>query len=449
VQILASCLIFTQLGERDLWASHEARAAQDAQYFLDCHHWGLLRLFDGTPEYQKPPLYYWLVALAAQLHGGSVDEAAVRLPAAMAGWVTVAAVMFFLWHRGRSRAAWVAGLVLTTTHHFLSISRSGRVDMPLTCAVSLAILFAMESRPCTSGVFAAAALLLKGPVGLAQVLAVTVLCRKRFYKTSLTAGVALVLGLPWYLVVGFETNWDYWREFFWHHNWERATGSSSDLATHPMWFYLVREMIDMFPWSIVLLIAALRNRNGVRTDPEMRLGVIWFTIVMGLLSLSSFKRADYLLPAYPAAAIVIGCFADSIRIRPVHAVLLCLTVAGNIGYQFIYLPLQEPIHERHTDAEIVRRHVEPGQQIIFFRLEDHLLAWRLGKPIATVREWENLDIWVSRLNPGFILIPCDDEADWPRQLHNGTLQEVDRLVDRTERGHPRTWVLMRSHPNGM
>src|SRR5213080_2235739 len=68
--LLCWFLFFHRLAERDLWSSHEGRAAQDAQSILSDHHWGLPRLFDGKVELQKPPLYYWLVAGIASLRGG-------------------------------------------------------------------------------------------------------------------------------------------------------------------------------------------------------------------------------------------------------------------------------------------------------------------------------------------------------------------------------------------
>lgn len=448
VQLCAACLLFVQLGNHDLWASHEARAAQDAQYFVDTGHWGLMRLIDGTPEYQKPPLFYWFVAGVARLRGGQVDETAVRLPSAVAGWLTVAAVMVFLANRGRPRAAWIAGLALTTTHHFLSISRTGRIDVPLTCAVTMAILFAIESRQWVSGLWLATAMMLKGPVGVVMAMLVILTYRRRFYEASLTALIGLCVGAPWFVAVGIETDWVFWREFFWHHNLQRATGSASDLATHPIWFYPLRGLIDGLPWSLALPAGLWTARNRWRDDPELRLGLIWLVVVMGLLSLSQFKRADYLLPAYPATAIILGCAIERIQLRYYHAIALIVTLAVNIGYQFVYLPRGDADYEKRSAAAIVRRNVEHGQQVIFFRVEDHLLAWRLGKPIATVREWENLEVWVSRLNPGYILMPCDEATDWPEQLHNGTLQEVERLNDHSDRQHPRTWVLMRSRPNG-
>ena len=88
----------------------------------------------------------------------------------------------------------------------------------------------------------------------------------------------------------------------------------------------------------------------------------------------------------------------------------------------------------------------PATQIIFFRVEDHLLAYHLGPPIATVREWENLAIWVSQLDPGFILMPADHVAAWPEHVRTGTLREIEHFADRSDRDHPRSWVLLESRP---
>src|SRR6184192_2165206 len=54
-------LFFHGLGRRDLWNSHEARAAMNARSVLEDGRWLLPHLHDGHAELQKPPLYYWLV----------------------------------------------------------------------------------------------------------------------------------------------------------------------------------------------------------------------------------------------------------------------------------------------------------------------------------------------------------------------------------------------------
>ena len=81
--VLCSFLFFHGLADRELTSSHEARAGQNAAMILETGQWGLPRLFDEQIELQKPPLYYWLVTLAALVHG-AVDAWAIRLPAALA-----------------------------------------------------------------------------------------------------------------------------------------------------------------------------------------------------------------------------------------------------------------------------------------------------------------------------------------------------------------------------
>ena len=82
--VIIYALLFHHLGDRELWSSHEARAAQEAQRMLDDGDWKLPRLYDDQEDLQKPPLYYWLVAGVAWLRGAPVDGWAVRLPSALA-----------------------------------------------------------------------------------------------------------------------------------------------------------------------------------------------------------------------------------------------------------------------------------------------------------------------------------------------------------------------------
>src|SRR5436305_14462521 len=90
-------LFFVGLGDRDLLSSHEARAAQNGQMIISDGCWGLPRLFDQHLEMQKPPLYYWLVALFGHLLGGQVNSWAVRLPAGS----SALACVLFLYYVGR------------------------------------------------------------------------------------------------------------------------------------------------------------------------------------------------------------------------------------------------------------------------------------------------------------------------------------------------------------
>src|SRR5436190_17219046 len=137
--VFSGLLFFGGLGDRDLTSSHEARAAQNAQMILDEGHWLVPRLFDQHLELQKPPLYYWLVALIAYLRGGVVDVWAVRLPAALAALATVLFLYYLGIRTGRRRAGLFAALILASCVHFTWLARVGRIDMPLTFTITLAL----------------------------------------------------------------------------------------------------------------------------------------------------------------------------------------------------------------------------------------------------------------------------------------------------------------------
>ncbi|HJZ55414.1 MAG TPA: hypothetical protein VKE74_10670, partial [Gemmataceae bacterium] len=83
LSLLVSFLFIGRLGHRELFSSHEARAAQNAQRMLDTGEFGLPVLFDGQTDLQKPPGFYWLVAAAGWANGGEVEAWVARLPAAV------------------------------------------------------------------------------------------------------------------------------------------------------------------------------------------------------------------------------------------------------------------------------------------------------------------------------------------------------------------------------
>src|SRR5262249_34336579 len=106
----------------------------------------------------------------------AVDALAVRLPAAVGALGCVLALMLLGRLAGRPRDGLLAGLLLATAIHFTWLARIGRIDMPLACTTTLAVAsFYLALRPEATSRLApllvaylalAAALLLKGPVGL-------------------------------------------------------------------------------------------------------------------------------------------------------------------------------------------------------------------------------------------------------------------------------------------
>jgi 4-amino-4-deoxy-L-arabinose transferase-like glycosyltransferase len=501
--LLCWFLFCYRVAERDLSSSHEARAAQNAASILQQGDWGLPRLLNGQIELQKPPLYYWLVALLAQLRGGTVDGWAVRMPAALSALACVLALYSWGCCRGRPLAGFLAASILATCVHFTWLGRVGRVDMPLTLTVSLALLgFFLGARRQKEepdriawpwflvGYLAiSAGVMLKGPIAVVLP-AMTIiafrlverLCSVRSLAaprvpqqahrgSTLWWGVPLILALaaPWFIWANVRTHNQLFQVFFWYHNVERGLGGSDILQAHPWWFYGPRFFVDLLPWSVVCPLAAwlFIKRGWWRTDPEARFGLVWLLTMFGFLSLMRFKRADYLLPAYPGAALWLGgvlerfvgqtflsatgetagknvCPTRTFTLRQLSCAV-GLVLAGCVVGWTIYLSWIEPRHERERcygrfAAEIRRR---TADQVIFFRTEAHELVFQVGRPLDTILEWENLDVWASQ--PAiYVVMPPDCARDWRQHLRKGRLVEVLRTADLSNQTRERPLVLLRS-----
>ena len=462
---LGSALFLYGLGDRDLNSSHEARAAQNAQMVLSEGHWLLPRLYDGHIELQKPPLYYWLVALLAWIGGGQVGPWAVRLPAALSALGCVGFVHFIGRRRGRPLAGFLAALVLATCLHFTWLARVGRIDMPLTFAITVALGSFHIGRVDGAvrwhfvGYTALGfGVLLKGPIALVlPALVETSLAVSRgraafqgWRRTTLWWGLPLVAVIagPWFVWANLETDGKLFDTFIWYHNVERGFGGSETLKAHPWWFYFRCAGVDLFPWSLALPLLLWRpsrkmsaaNPAGFGPGSSLEtLATCWFLPIFVFLSCMSFKRADYLLPAYPGFALAIGCAIERLwaAAAPVRRLQLAVGVVfggiaaavalGWIGYNTWIVPRQEMNWPYQRIAEDIRFHTD--RPVIFFRAESHLLAFHVGRPLDTILEWENLAWWTDRDFPVYVVMPEKEAREWPTQLGEGRLEEVLRTRD--------------------
>ncbi len=473
---LPPLLLYCFLGHRDLFSSHEARAAQNAQRMLDTGEWGLPVLFDGQVDLQKPPAFYWLVAAAGWLTGGTVDALAARLPAALAGLVTVGLVYAFVRREGRPVAAAVAALTLATAGHFTAISRTARIDVPLTCAAAAALVAFYRGTTAErnrlgwfllAAVAAAAGVMLKGPVALALVGPAAVAWiavkprgeRRALPPLAALLGVAVVLLLaaPWFVWANGATDGEFVRVFFWHHNVERFAGTSPTLASHPAWYYLPRFAADFLPWSPALaLLAWWAARAGAwRADPLFRFGAVWCATMFAVLSAAQFKRADYLLPLYPGAAIVLGCAAERWLAARTNARTIRrtywafgLTLAGVVVawgvMTYAVEPAEEAREEKRAFAAFIRAHAPAPEPVLMFRAESHLLALHLGRPLSTRVEWHDLAAWLDEPGPRFVVMPPEYVFAAGEIVTRRKLVEVGRLDQFTGAKPPRPLVFLRT-----
>jgi hypothetical protein len=281
----------------------------------------------------------------------------------------------------------------------------------------------------------------------------------RLSISSIVLGVFVVMAIafPWFVWANVATGGEFLRVFFWHHNVERFTGSSATLASHPWWHYVPRFSADFLPWTPLFALLFIRSvrSGGWREDPLLRFGLIWFVSMLLLLSSAKFKRADYLLPLFPGAALVLGCAAESwlnsrtdprtIRFAKwSFGVVVALVLIGWQVMSFAVEPADQAGEEKATFAAAIREQAPPPHTILLFRAESHLLAFRLGRPLHTLVEWKELNDTLAEPGPHFVVMPPDYVYPAQQIVTSRRLIVVARLEDFTTDKPPRPLVFLRT-----
>ena len=262
--------------------------------------------------------------------------------------------------------------------------------------------------------------------------------------------------MPCYLWLNRATDGDFFRSFIWYHNVGRAFGGAAGLPSHPWWLYAPRLLVDLLPWSPLLPAALwyLRRTGGWRADAAARFGMVWLVTMTVVLSCSRFKRADYLLPAYPGAALLLACAGERWYLRSGRPqgmrLVLAVVVAGCFGGWWYFvdhaLPSREAAREDGRFAEAIRRLAPAPRPVLFFRAEAHALAFHVGHPLGSLLEWENLDWWAARPESTCVVMPPEVAEEWPRHLTAGRLEVVLRNTDLAGGRHSHPLLLLRTHP---
>jgi 4-amino-4-deoxy-L-arabinose transferase-like glycosyltransferase len=140
-----------------------------------------------------------------------------------------------------------------------------------------------------------------------------------FFRTCwsmrpLTAvAVVLAVAAPWYAWVGWRTDGEFLRVFFWDHNLSRAAQPMEGHAGGP-WFYPVAILVGFFPWSVftapVLADVAAVIRGKASWAKGCLFAVCWIGVYVGLFSLARTKLPSYVTPCYPALALLTACFVQ-------------------------------------------------------------------------------------------------------------------------------------------
>lgn len=311
VTLFCLVLFFFQLGAVPLLDPDEPVYAQTPKEMLAAGDLLSPRIF-GEVWFDKPPLYYWLVAGTTSLLGPS--ELAARLPAAAMALGTVWLVYAFMNRRFGSASAMASAVVLATSLEFFYLAKGAVTDSTLTFFLSACLLAYWDRRLLLAYALAGMATLTKGPVGLlfpGTILLLELLSRgdwRGLGQLRLLRGLALyaLIVLPWYVSMYCLHGQVFIDTFFGMHNLTRFT--SAEHETGNVWYYFLPVLaLGFFPW-ITLLPQAVRQalREQAYERRTLRFLLIWAAFIFVFFSISKTKLVSYILPLFPPLAMLVG-----------------------------------------------------------------------------------------------------------------------------------------------
>jgi 4-amino-4-deoxy-L-arabinose transferase-like glycosyltransferase len=452
---IAAALVLNRLNAAEVCGSNEAVEGIFVQQMAE-HGKLLFPLENGHAPMYKPPLFHWTATTIDYLFGiKKVTPFNLRLPAALYAIAGVILAIKFSWDFIGPGAAWLTGLILCGSYQYIEQGRIGRVDMTLCFFETLSLMafmwwYADEHRAELGWLrylFAIAlglGVLAKGPVGAvlpAAACGIFLIVRRRWLQlreiaTPGAIALAVIVGGSWYAACLVGHHYAFLDRQLGSENFGRFFGA---LGAMPVWYYVEPLLFNSGPLSLLIPFAVffalwtyLQNQPGRMADGSggetatlhrqsegnasghrveaVRLFAIFWLVNIAFFSLAAYKRRSYLLPLWPASAVMLTWWVETswVRIRLWGRLLrgfVILSCCGLILFNAIYLPAHQ-VRECEGDsvrgaAREINRIVGKGEALYLYGFaEDPApLLFYLDRMAPMV------DGKLGDAPPGYVIIP--------------------------------------------
>jgi 4-amino-4-deoxy-L-arabinose transferase-like glycosyltransferase len=310
---------------------------------------------DGVQYFEKPALYYWIVAAAIKFLGYS--EWATRTCPAILGLLGCLFTYLTARKLFNRRVGLIAAFTLSSSFLYFSMSHLITMDLPVTFFLTSCLycfLLAMQypkSRKrdlllWTAYIFSGLAVMTKGLIGIvfpAMIIFIWLAITNRWrllLEIRLLSGLLIVIAinLPWLLLV--QQQQPAFLQFYLID--QQFARYATPIASRHMAFasYLGAFVFGFFPWTVLLpqlikynLPKAWRERQQHSVPLFL---MIWPTAIFLFFAFSHSILIPYLLPIMPPLAILLARYLDSIwqqtanrklRISVIIFAIICLLLA--------------------------------------------------------------------------------------------------------------------------
>lgn len=285
----------------------------------------LLTSWNGQPWLEKPPGVAWVAGIGIALVGPTSLGARLLMP------IFALYTLFVVYRIGKHLGGWkqgaIAAGVLAGLNLFLGRTRALNTDMPLLASIATTILFLLENRSVWwVGFSIFFGVWFKGIAGLMSLviaLPLIIIKPKRFIFQLLIALIVLIA--PWHLYAYLQYGNDFLTPYFFEQVFRRAT-AQIEFHFESRWYYFnyLYENLGLG----ILLTASL----GAITTIFKRKGLflLWWTLIpLALFTLAKTRLFWYILPIYPAIALLISQAFDSfasLKSKPMIYSLIAIAV---------------------------------------------------------------------------------------------------------------------------
>jgi 4-amino-4-deoxy-L-arabinose transferase-like glycosyltransferase len=354
-------LWFGTLDYRTLIKSDEGRYAEIAREMTVTGDWVTPR-YNAVKYFYKPPLQYWATATAFSVFGE--NEWTARLWVGLTSFLSVLMVFFAGRTLFGARPALFGAIALGSMMMPVFAGHFNTLDMGVGTFMSaalFALLLAQRDEAskaqerfwmllCWAAM--ALALLSKGLMGIVlpgAVLFCYLLWTRDFLRLKrlhIIKGTLLFLAIsaPWFILV-MRANPEFFHFFFIHEHFERFL-TKVHARYGPPWYFIPFLLLGSMPWTLYLwsglakglkradtpsvlkALGTVSKTNGTKAwRPELLL-MLWVVFIFIFFSASSSKLAGYIVPIFPALAMLVGlALAESSKLQWRLSLGLVLLVA--------------------------------------------------------------------------------------------------------------------------
>ncbi|MDY4919971.1 MAG: glycosyltransferase family 39 protein [Phascolarctobacterium sp.] len=343
--IIAGLVLFTiffGIGGVPLLDPDEPVYAETAREMIQFSDYLSPRIF-GNYWYDKPPMYYWLVALSQHIFG--FTEFAARFPASLMACGTVIMLYVSTTTLFNEKAGFWSAVILTSCVQFFYMGKAAVTDTTLLFFMSGAILCFAHRKYWLMYICMALATVTKGPIGIVFPGAIIFIYLammgqlREILRMHVVRGTLLyfLVASPWYYAMYTVHGMQFIETFLGFHNVTRfTTPEHANRVT--FWYYFPVIILGMFPWTGMLVQAVKASICESRIDDmrQLLLYHVWAGFVFIFFTICQTKLTSYILPMFPPMAVIIGWNVSRMLTKMRHNSTYYSWICGS-GLMFLLL----------------------------------------------------------------------------------------------------------------